>query len=215
MPRRCAPWPVNSTATFRLPRTTPRSPPTGCPPPASSANAARASSRSCATNAARHSKADRVVASEYARSSTVGALSKVDSRLAACARTASQLLPDNNTGTGPAATPGSRSCTGASGACSMIACALVPLSPNEDTPARRGRSWAGHSCASVSSRTPPSDQSTLDDGSSTCRVLGRTPCRIAITILMTPATPAAAWVWLMFDFTEPSRSGLSSSRLRP
>ena len=47
------------------------------------------------------------------------------------------------------------------------------------------------------------------DGSSTCRVRGSTPCRIAITILITPATPAAAWVWPMFDLTEPSHSGCS------
>ena len=38
------------------------------------------------------------------------------------------------------------------------------------------------------------------------------PCRIASTILITPATPAAAWVWPMFDFTDPSHSGRA---LRP
>ena len=36
---------------------------------------------------------------------------------------------------------------------------------------------------------------------------GRTPSRIASTILITPATPAAAWVWPMFDLIEPSYSG--------
>ena len=30
---------------------------------------------------------------------------------------------------------------------------------------------------------------------------------MASTILMTPATPAAAWVWPMLDFNEPSQSG--------
>ncbi len=40
-----------------------------------------------------------------------------------------------------------------------------------------------------------------------CRVLGSVPWRIAISILMTPATPAAAWVWPMLDLTEPSSSG--------
>ena len=34
-----------------------------------------------------------------------------------------------------------------------------------------------------------------------------TPCRIASTILITPGDPAAAWVWPMFDLTEPSHSG--------
>ena len=74
---------------------------------------------------------------------------------------------------------------------------------------------SGHSRASVSSSTPPDDQSTCGDGSSTCSVAGSTPCRIASTILITPATPAAAWVWPMFDFTEPSHSGLSASRSWP
>ena len=73
--------------------------------------------------------------------------------------------------------------------------------------ARAARSPARGS-VSVSSATVPADQSTCGDGSSTCRVCGRTPCRIACTILMTPATPAAAWVWPMLDFTEPSQQRL-------
>ncbi len=98
------------------------------------------------------------------------------------------------------------------GACSMITCAFVPLTPNEETPARRGRSCAaGHSWASVSSSTAPADQSTLPDGRSTCSVGGSTPWRIAMTILMTPATPAAAWVWPTFDLMEPSHSGRPSA----
>ena len=35
------------------------------------------------------------------------------------------------------------------------------------------------------------------------------PWRIASAILITPPTPAAAWAWPMFDFTEPSHSGRS------
>ncbi len=94
------------------------------------------------------------------------------------------------------------------GASSRITWALVPLTPNDDTPARRGR-WgaSGHSRASVSSFTAPADQSTSGVGASTCRVFGSTPCRIASTILMIPAMPAALWVWPMLDFTEPSQRG--------
>ncbi|GLY37993.1 hypothetical protein Amsp01_040170 [Amycolatopsis sp. NBRC 101858] len=40
-----------------------------------------------------------------------------------------------------------------------------------------------------------------------CRLAGTTPCRIASTIFTTPATPAAAWVCPMFDFTDPSNTG--------
>ncbi len=97
----------------------------------------------------------------------------------------------------------------------MITWALVPLIPNEDTAARRGRSASGHGTASVNSETAPADQSTSGVGSSTCRVLGNTPWRIAITILMTPAAPAAAWVWPMFDLTDPNHNGRSSARSWP
>jgi hypothetical protein len=88
---------------------------------------------------------------------------------------------------------------------------LVPLIPNDDTPARRGCSPAGHSTGSVSSDTAPASQFTCGVGASTCMVAGSTPCRIAITILITPATPAAACVCPMLDFTEPSSSGADRS----
>src|SRR5580692_11458338 len=93
------------------------------------------------------------------------------------------------------------------GACSRMTWALVPLIPNEDTPARRGSPVSGHGVASVTSSTDPADQSTCDDGASMCNVGGTTPCRIAATILITPATPAAAWAWPMFDFTDPTSNG--------
>ena len=93
------------------------------------------------------------------------------------------------------------------GACSRITCAFVPLIPNDDTPARRGRSTSGHDRWSVSNDTAPADQSTCGVGTSTCSVLGITPWRIACTILITPATPAAADVWPMFDLIDPNHSG--------
>ncbi len=66
--------------------------------------------------------------------------------------------------------------------------------PNDDTAARRGRSTEGHATGEVTSSTAPADQSIAGDGSSTCRVFGTWPWRIAMTILMIPATPAAACV---------------------
>ncbi|GLW24935.1 hypothetical protein Mame01_49770 [Microbispora amethystogenes] len=70
--------------------------------------------------------------------------------------------------------------------------ALVPLIPKDDTPARRGRSPCGQATGPVSNASPEPSQSTCGVGSSTCNVAGNTPCRNAITILMTPPTPAAA-----------------------
>ncbi|PSK61034.1 hypothetical protein B0E53_06884 [Micromonospora sp. MH33] len=90
---------------------------------------------------------------------------------------------------------------------SRMTWALVPEMPNEETAERRGRPAPGQGRASVANSTAPADQSMCGDGSSTCRVAGTTPARMARIILITPATPAAAWVWPMFDFTEPSSSG--------
>ncbi len=132
-----------------------------------------------------------------------------DATCAARARIASGDRADTTTGSTGRAVAGAGS--GTAGACSTMTCALVPLIPKEDTAARRGRPASGQSAGSASSDTAPADQSTCGLGSSACRVRGNDPCRMACTILITPATPAAAWVWPRFDFTEPSHSGRSRS----
>ena len=96
----------------------------------------------------------------------------------------------------------------------------MPLSPNDEIPALRGPACdssllASHGTGSHSSDTAPLDHSTFLEGSSTCRVRGSTPWRSACTILITPATPAAAWVWPMFDFTDPTHSGRPAVRSCP
>ncbi len=121
------------------------------------------------------------------------------------------MVPVSSDGS-PSVPPGSGA--SAAGACSRTAWALVPLMPNAETPARRGRppSGASHGRACASSRTAPADQSTRLDASWACRVPGSTPFRSASTVLMTPATPAAAWVCPMLDFSDPSHSGRSAGR---
>jgi hypothetical protein len=99
--------------------------------------------------------------------------------------------------------------------CSRIACAFVPLNPNAETAARRGRSSSGHGTGSAATRRPPSAQSTCEVGVPACRVAGSASAPRASTAFITPATPAAAWVWPMFDFTEPTHTGRSSGRSRP
>ncbi|GLY16565.1 hypothetical protein Kisp01_35800 [Kineosporia sp. NBRC 101677] len=101
------------------------------------------------------------------------------------------------------------------GASSRIAWALVPLIPNDDTPARRGRPVCGQSCGWVSRFSPEAAQSTCGVGSLMFSEAGSIPWRSAITVLITPATPAAAWVWPMFDFTEPTCTGRSAGRAAP
>ncbi len=170
------------------------------------------SARSVPTMAARWVCAVRVVARDQARSRGVlsGCAARCSLSLAAWARRACSVLPDstNGTATGSWATASTGS---TAGACSMIVWALVPLMPNDEMPARRGRSFAGHSRASVSSSMLPSAQSTCGERWSACRVFGRTPLRRAMTILMMPATPAAACVCPMLDLSEPSHSGSSRS----
>jgi hypothetical protein len=67
----------------------------------------------------------------------------------------SAVLPDKTnvviTGSGWATTDS------VTGACSTTIWALVPLTPNEDTPARRGRSTAGHAMpwAAIVNRDAP------------------------------------------------------------
>lgn len=88
----------------------------------------------------------------------------------------------------------------------------MPLAPNEETAARRGRPVSGHACGAGTSRTAPEDQSTREVGVSACSEPGTVPCCIAMTVAITPATPEAAWVWPRWDFTAPSSRGCSRSR---
>jgi hypothetical protein len=63
-----------------------------------------------------------------------------------------------------------------------------------ETAARRGAPFLRQGTGSLRSWTVPADQSTCGEGFSAWRVFGRRPCSMASTILMMPATPAAAWV---------------------
>ena len=84
--------------------------------------------------------------------------------------------------------------------------------PNEETPARRGRSGRRPRPRPRSAaRTAPGGpvdvrRRARRRAASRAARRAASPC----TILITPATPAAAWVWPMFDLTEPSHSGRSA-----
>ncbi|GID80427.1 hypothetical protein Ade02nite_90680 [Paractinoplanes deccanensis] len=189
MPTHCDPCPGKTNAT--------RGPVTAVPRtiPGASAASARARSRAgrsasrSGSRTARVPNEARVVTSDRPASNGSPSYAR---RRSACAASAVSDGADSTQGT----TPSGRSAgTGSSGAaCSRITCALVPLIPKLDTPARRGRPESGHGTASAATSTAPAPQSTCDEGASTCNVRGTTPCRIAITILITPATPAAACV---------------------
>ncbi len=205
IPERWAPCPENSRP--NLP---------GSATPRTALGAVARSSRSALSRTtARCGNADLVAAREYPTSTRSAPLSSTwVRRRAACAVNASAERAESTHGTtGAGATASLRS--GSSDHASRSTWALVPLIPNDETAARRGRPVSGQVRCSVSSDTAPASQSTRVDGSSTCRVLGSTPCRSAMTILTSPATPAAAWVWPMFDLIDPSHSGRSAGRSCP
>ncbi len=207
MPVHWLPCPGKTKTTSRVGRAVPRTR-RGCSSSrARAASAASVSPLSPPTTTARCSSVARVVAREWPMSS--GSRPVRARSWAARARRACGLRAESVQGTtggavtaaGAASAP---SVPGAvpvspgspdSGACSRTTWLLVPLTPKEETAARRTRSVPGHGWSSVASRTVPASQSTWGVGRSACRVGGTWPCRMACTILMMPPTPAAAWVW--------------------
>ena len=94
--------------------------------------------------------------------------------------------------------------------------ALVPLIPNEDTPARRGGPSRGQGTGLGQQLHRPGRPVHLRGRLVHVQGLRQRPVRASpCTILITPATPAAAWVWPMFDFTDPSHNGRPSGRSCP
>ena len=240
IPAHCAPCPANTNTVFPAPPAVPVTTPGAGSPAATAAKPAVSPAASWPMTTARNGSSDRVVASDQptsAGSSPGRAATHPPSRPACPARpcadrpdTGHASTPRPSSGpadsTSPAAaapSPGAAvsalscgSSGSATGGSSTMTWTLVPLTPKDETPARRDRSPpAGQGTGSASSRTAPADQSTSRDGSSTCSVLGSRPCRSAWTILMIPAAPAAAWVCPMLDLTDPSHSGRSPGRSCP
>src|SRR5262249_39555445 len=73
------------------------------------------------------------------------------------------------------APPPSATGTTTSGACSTTTCAFVPPNPNDDTPARRGRSTTGQSVGSATTFRPISSKGMCGLGVSKCRFGGMCP----------------------------------------
>ncbi len=217
IPAHCEPCPAKTITTLR-PSAAASAPPTtpaAGRPSAAARSRGTSSSRSRPTTTSRWSNAVRSATSDRPTSTAPrsGRSSSHDTRFAACVRAAAADFADRTQGT--TAGPPPVGPTGSTaGACSRTTCAFVPLIPNDDTPQRRGPSPPAHSRCSAS-RATPEVQSTSGVGEATCSVLGSTPCRSASTILMTPTTPEAPWVWPTFDLTEPIHSGSSAVRPSP
>src|SRR4051812_3715842 len=118
-------------------------------------------------------------------------------------------------------------------------CVLVPLRPNEEMAARRGRPRSGQGMLSVRRVMWPVVQSTWGGGWSAWRVWGGGGVRGGVVrarwgvgwgggrggggvlwwrawmILMMLAAPAAAWVWPMLDLMEARCRGVWGLRWCP
>ncbi|CAM5420438.1 hypothetical protein SNARM312S_00136 [Streptomyces narbonensis] len=225
IPAHCVPWPGKTNATRPTSVDVPRISPSGAVSACAKSPVPVPIATARCSNCARPSASTRATAP--ASTSSVPPCEAYAARRPIWASSAAGDFAETSHGTRP---PADGSTAGVSfvrvssagvsttpGASSRTTCAFVPLTPKEETAARRSppSPLSGQSMASVSSSTAPAAQSTWSVGRSTWSVFGRTPWRIAWTILMTPETPAAAWVWPMLDFNEPSRSGCSASRPCP
>ena len=94
----------------------------------------------------------------------------------------------------------------------MTTWALVPLTPKEDTAARRGRLTSGQSRASAAMTNFDAPGPACGVRVVKCNWRGMWPRATLSTVLMKPVTPAADSRWPRLVFTEPSTSGAEPSR---
>ena len=201
MPACWLPWPLKRKATSR-------SPPSWRPARRPARCESRSSDHRCCvsatTTARRCAKACRPTCSVHATSASgcSGWASRCAASRAVAASRADSLRADSTSSCGPRRS-GSAVRAGAS---SSTTCALVPPMPKELTPARRGRRprtarvprrrW--HRTGCVSSRSAGFGLLKLTSG-------GSSRCCSASTVLMRPATPAAASRWPRLALSEPRR----------
>ncbi|CAM3312023.1 hypothetical protein MYSI104531_27280 [Mycobacterium simiae] len=110
---------------------------------------------------------------------------------AADAATRCRVLPDTTNVDTVGPVPCGGNVTGV-GACSSTTCAFVPLTPNEDTPARRGCPVLGQGVSSVAMASRDATSPACGVSCRKFRLRGMRPCPTASTVFMNPAMPAAA-----------------------
>ncbi len=216
IPRRCDPCPGKRSATRG--RASPARPVATDPPaprPANASSRRAISPEERPTTASRSGKCTRWTAAvrHASRSSRSEHPARCFANRPACARSAAGPFPERTRTTGPSC---GISAAGVSrGASSRTTWAFVPLIPKELTPARRTLTPRGHGAARERSARELPSQSTCGLGGSAWSVRGRSSRSSESTTLITPAIPAAHWACAMFDFEEPTRSGVSPDRPGP
>ena len=194
----CEPCPGNTTTVLPTGPARPITTPAPGSPPASPASPAINACRSAPTTTARCSNTDRP-ANEHPTSTGSNPSSACTwaNNRPACAANASADFPETTHGTDNRSTPTRPRARFAHLSRGLFQdhMRVGAADPKRGHP-RPARTPLGRPRPSLGQQpTPrPLAQSTCGEGTSTCSVAGITPCRIACTILITPATPAAAWV---------------------
>ncbi len=165
MPSHCEPWPGKTSTALRSAAVRGGTTSAAASPAASASRAAHSAARSSPTTPALTSNRARPAASVRAVSASGirGAVRRSWASSLAWAASAAGVLAASGSATASAASPwpaGSRSGpaasgAGASGASSTRTWALVPLTPNEETPARRTRGPAASPRSPAGPRRPP------------------------------------------------------------
>ena len=89
---------------------------------------------------------------------------------------------------------------------------MVPLTPKDDTAARRGRLTSGQSSGSEAMTNFDAPGPACGVSLVKCSWRGMCPRDTLRTVLMNPVTPAADSRWPRLVFTDPSTSGAEPSR---
>ncbi len=204
MPACCGPWPVNRNATRAGPavRLDPVTTPSASAPAANARSRPAISSALPATTAARWAKWARPAPAvkHTSASDCPGASARCAANRAARSRRAAGVRAESGRRCRGGSLP---SMAGVAGASSRITWALVPLKPNELTPAMRGPLGSCQDRRSVTTSRGSSSQAMCGLGVCRCRCAGSSPCCSARTTLISPAMPAAASRWPMFVLTDP------------
>src|SRR5690625_379215 len=184
-------------------------------PAASARRPATAASRSRAHTPATYLKRLRCSRSVWAmsgRSTSAPAPAIHSANTPAVAAMRAGDLPDTTNVLTGDTTPEATATDSGSGACSTITCALVPDTPNDDTPARRGRDTTGHSIACAATTNSDAPAPALGVNSEKFRCRGMNPCRTDNTVLMNPAIPEADSKCPRLVLTDPNTNGAEPPR---
>ena len=212
IPAHLDPCPENNHTGPRSPRPTAGS--RGRSLAARSRSASTRSARSLAQTTVRTGRCARRLANVYPRSRrsapfmpppTIQSASRT-----AVMRSCSADVAEIGKSSGPSARGAAAGSRADCGACSKMACTLVPDIPYDDTAARRG--WwplVGQEAVSCGTNNSVSISASWSGNRVKCRFRGTLPCCSARIAFIRPSTPEVDCMWPKLVFTDPNAHGPS------